>query len=98
MGKIIPAFFPHVCFHCRKSYKKEKCDEPRLCPECGNGLTMLSRKFKAPPKTAKDEWKVVEYLVSQGFTYHTIHIDGKQAKYPKTMKEAAEFVLAFKRP
>jgi predicted amidophosphoribosyltransferase len=84
--------FPNVCFHCRKSYKKPKTDELRVCPECGKKLTQLSRKFSAPPKAAVEEWKVVEYLVSQGFRYHTIHIEnGQQVKYPKTMKEALEF-------
>jgi predicted amidophosphoribosyltransferase len=89
---------PHVCFHCRKSYKKPKSVESRLCPECGKELTLLSRKFSAPPKTDIEEWKVVEYLVSQGFRYHSIHIEnGQQAKYPKTMREAVEFAHAFKK-
>lgn len=90
--------FPTVCFYCRKSYKKPKSDEPRVCPECGKELTQLSRKFSAPPKTAIEEWKVVEYLVSQGFRYHTIHIEnGQQAKYPKTMKEAVEFTRIYRK-
>lgn len=89
---------PTACFHCRKSYKKPKSDEPKLCPECGKELTQLSSKFRAPPKTAIEEWKVVEYLVSQGFRYHTIHIEnGEQAIYPKTMKEAVEFTRIYKK-
>lgn len=90
--------FPNVCFKCRKSYKKPKSDEPRTCPDCGKELTQLSRKFSAPPKTAIEEWKIVEYLASQGFWYYTIHLEnGQQAKYPKTMKEAIEFVRTHKR-
>jgi len=69
-----------------------------LCPECGKELTQLSRKFSAPSKTAIEEWKVVEYLVSQGFRYHTIHVDnGQQAIFPKTMKEAVEFARAYRK-
>jgi len=89
---------PNVCFLCRKSYKKPKSDEPRLCPESGKELTPLSRKFSAPPKTTIEEWKVVEYLVSQGFRYYTIRVEnGQQAKYPKTMKEAVEFVRTYRK-
>jgi predicted amidophosphoribosyltransferase len=90
--------FPNVCFHCRKSYKKPKSVGPRLCPECGKEMTQLSRKFSAPSKTSIEEWNVVEYLVSEGFRYHTIHLgDGHQAKYPRTTKEAAVFVQTFKK-
>jgi len=90
--------FPNVCFNCRKSYKKPKSTEPRSCPECGKELIQLSRKFSAPRKAAIEEWKVVEYLVSQGFLYYTIHLeDGQQVKYPKTMKDAIEFVRTHKK-
>lgn len=96
--KNIQSFlFPNVCFECRKVFRKPSRDEARICPECSNTLIVLSRKFKAPKKSNIEEWKVIEFIVKSGFTYHTIHFkNGQQAKYPKTMNEAKEFVIRYR--
>ena len=85
--------FPHVCFSCRKSFRRPISDEARACPECGGVTIRLSRKFKAPKKDDLNAWHVVEYVVASGFVYQSIHLEnGALATYPKTMKEAKEFV------
>lgn len=87
----------HVCFACRKSFKKPKSDDGRKCPECGNEIVALSRKFKAPMKTEVHQWKVVEYVVAAGFHYQTIYSeDGKPVKYPMTIQEADYFIDTYK--
>jgi predicted amidophosphoribosyltransferase len=89
--------FPNVCFKCKKSFKKPRSDESRHCPECGCPLTELSRKFKTPKKDDAAAWEVVEFVVSTGFRYQSIHIDnGQLAKYPSNMNEAIEFVSKYK--
>lgn len=88
---------PHVCFACRKSFKKPASDKLQKCSDCGNNLIPLNRKFKAPKKTAIEEWEVVKYLVNAGFFYQSIYLEnGKTTNYPKTIKEAKEFVVAYK--
>lgn len=88
--------FPHVCFACRKSFKKPESTGLRQCPQCKGEMVRLSRKFKPPKNTDVEAWRVVEYVVKAGFSYESIHIEnGQQAHYPKTMKEAVEFVRSY---
>ncbi len=85
--------FPHVCFTCRKSFRRPLADEPRKCPDCGGETSRLSRKFKAPKSDDVAAWRVVEYLVQAGFTYQSIRLDrGETVPYPTTMREAVQFV------
>ena len=87
--------FPYVCFSCHKSFKKPQSEDSRKCPDCGEEMVRLSRKFKPPKKDDSEAWRVIEYVVNAGFQYHSIHIEnGQQAKYPTTLKEAEFFVLA----
>jgi len=89
--------FPHVCFSCRKSFKKPNTNKTRLCPDCGVEMVQLSRKFKAPKKEDVSSWEVVKLVVNAGFRYQSINIEeGPQAKYPKSLKEAEEFILLHK--
>ncbi len=88
--------YPHVCFTCRKSFKGPDSPELRLCPQCKNEMVQLSRKFRTPKNTDAEAWRVVEYVVNAGFFYESIHLEGgKQARYPKTMREAEEFVRCY---
>ena len=89
---------PHVCFECRKSFKRPVSDSKASCSDCGRPLIALNRKFSAPKKVAKGEWEVVEYLVRAGFKFQSIELqDGSTAKYPKTMKEAISFVSKYQK-
>jgi hypothetical protein len=86
--------FPHVCFSCRKSFKKPKRALARFCPQCHEPMVMLSRKFSAPKMTDVDQWRKVEYLVSHGFRFQSIHeqTNGSLIRYPATLAEAKLFV------
>ncbi|WP_092762911.1 hypothetical protein [Rhodoferax sp. OV413] len=86
--------FPHVCFSCRKSFKKPMRALARLCPQCGGPMVMLSRKFSAPKMTDVDQWRKVEYLVSHGFRFQSIHEQpsGTLVQYPATLAAAKLFV------
>lgn len=88
--------YPCVCFSCRKSFRRPAPDGPRKCQECGGPTICLSRKFKAPKKDDLNGWRVVEHVVKGGFLYQSIHLEsGGQATYPRTMKEAEEFVRQY---
>jgi hypothetical protein len=94
--------FPHVCFTCRKSFKKPAGLSQRRCPECAGALTQLSRKFKAPRTRDRSQWEKVKFLVDHGFRFYSVYEasdHGGQMKvgYPKTLAEAREFV-AIHRP
>ncbi|RMA63351.1 hypothetical protein C8C96_4438 [Acidovorax sp. 100] len=86
--------FPHVCFSCRKSFKKPMRVLPRLCPQCQGPMVMLNRKFSAPKMTDVDQWRKVEYLVSQGFRFQSIREQpsGLLVRYPATLADAKLFV------
>ena len=84
---------PHVCFACRKSFRRPKSTSPRKCPGCGGTVVELNRKFKAPRMGDLSAWRVVQYVVEAGLRYQSIRLaDGKFATYPRTMKEAEAFV------
>jgi hypothetical protein len=61
-------------------------------------MVRLNRKFSAPPTVDIQQWKKVQLLVARGFLFQPIH-DGTEARarvgYPKTLRQAKEFVVAF---
>jgi hypothetical protein len=87
--------FPHVCFACRKSFKRiypEK-DEVRKCPICGKICIPLSRNFKAPRKDDKEQWEKVEFLVNNGFRFFSHHKRADGSPIPiDTLEQAKEFI------
>lgn len=93
--------FPHVCFKCRKSFKKPARSEPRLCPQCAGALTRLSRKFKAPKSSDLPQWEKVKFLVEHGFLFYSVYerigVGEVRVPYPRTLEEAREFVKVNKR-
>ena len=82
--------FPHVCFSCRKSFKKPTREIARLCPQCHGPMVMLSRKFSAPRMTDVEQWRKVEFLVSHGFRFQSMHEQpsGSLVDYSATLAEA----------
>jgi DNA-directed RNA polymerase subunit RPC12/RpoP len=89
--------FPHVCFQCRKSFKKPQSQEPGICSQCGSQLTALSRKFAAPKTSNVAQWNKVRFLVEHGFLFQSVYEfqeDGGKYRvgYPQTIEEAEEFV------
>jgi hypothetical protein len=91
--------FPHVCFNCRKSFKKPLSEEARLCPQCGDAMARLSRKFSAPASIDIPQWKKVQFLVDHGFLFQSVRDTtgrGGHISYPATLGEAKVFVVTFK--
>jgi DNA-directed RNA polymerase subunit RPC12/RpoP len=93
--------FPHVCFSCRKSFKKPVRTEPRVCPQCRSTLIRFSRKFKAPKSSDRAQWDKVKFLVEHGFffysAYERVGFGEVRVSYPRTLEEAREFVKVHKR-
>jgi DNA-directed RNA polymerase subunit RPC12/RpoP len=93
--------FPNLCFECRKSFKKPRSEKVRTCPECGGSLIEVSRKFSAPKSTDKSQWEKVRFLVKHGFIFQSVYEQKNdkgyyKVSYPKTLKEAHEFVIKYK--
>lgn len=64
-------------------------------------MVKLSRNFKAPKAKDIEQWKKVEFLVKHGFYFQSVYDHQEKgiytmAKYPETMKDAVEFVTAYK--
>jgi len=92
--------FPHVCFECRKTFRKPHSDVPRVCPQCTGNLTALGRKFAAPKKGDIEQWKKVRYLVEHGFLFQSVYEPSgsggiRTVAYPRTLKDAEGFVLQY---
>ena len=90
--------FPNVCFACRKSYKKPKSEEKRLCPECRIPMEVLGRKFSAPKSTNLSQSKKIRYLVEHGFFFQPVYEQREDGGgnilvgYPRDLSEAKSFV------
>src|SRR5262245_19645324 len=87
--------FPFACFVCRHSFRRPFAPgvNELPCPHCGGRAIRLARKFKASPSSDKQQWEKVRFLVAHGFRFWSVHDrDGLSIAYPKTLKEAQEFV------
>ena len=63
-------------------------------------MVMLSRNFSAPKIKDVEQWKKVEFLVGHGFYFQSIYDCQRRgvytkARYPDTMQEARDFVVAY---
>lgn len=96
---------PNVCFVCRKCFRKPVTPQASTCPNCGEKMVALNRKFSAPKSNDVAQWKKVQFLVSNGFLFQSIYeVKNENAEYaghykvsyPKTLEEALEFVVKFK--
>ena len=64
-------------------------------------MVRLSRKFSAPSATDTVQWKKVQLLVEHGFLFQPVYEPTdvgarRTARYPLTLEQAKEFVVAFK--
>lgn len=64
-------------------------------------MIRLSRKFSAPATNDSLQWKKVQLLVEHGFLFQSVYepteSGGQQkTRYPETLEQAKEFVVAFK--
>jgi len=62
-------------------------------------MNLMPHRFRPPKKDEKKKWDVVEFLVNEGFEYQHIYdeeIINTYVSYPKTMKQAKEFVIKYR--
>ncbi len=67
---------------------------------CCKELIRLSPNFSAPKIRDKKQWEKVSYLIKHGFLFQHVYQHswgGGFAEYPKTLVEAKEFVIRYKR-
>lgn len=93
-----------VCFDCRKSFERHWIPRENYstCPECNSQTIRYDHKFRPPKKSDERQWKKIEFLRDHGFYFQrvydmkgsSIYID---AKYPKDLNEAKEFVVKYKK-
>ena len=94
-----------ACFHCRKVFKqtnrkeltqKMRTDAGRKrlapCPECGTPMRDMGFDFKPPPQTDLRQWRKVEMLAQNGFTYHSCGCG--PGDRPTTLREVPTFLQA----
>lgn len=93
-----------VCFDCRKSFERNWIPRNNfsICPECGNRTIRYDHKFRPPQKTDDKQWRKIEFLRDHGFYFQRVYDQiGKgtfmDAKYPKDLNAAKEFVIKYKR-
>jgi hypothetical protein len=56
----------------------------------------LNRKFKPPKSHDVEQWAKVELLVQHGFHFQSLYdSQGQRIAYPKTLKEATDFVRQY---
>ncbi|GMQ30893.1 hypothetical protein Aconfl_35360 [Algoriphagus confluentis] len=90
--------YKDICLTCRKAFSRGTdftIPSSSKCPECGGPSITVSHLFQPPKKTELKKWKVVEYLIENGFRYdHAFKKEDSQyyGRFPETMKEAIEFV------
>ncbi len=100
---------PFACFECRKSFKqtsrwelpedrRPKEGEPRvvLCPQCAKPMADMGLDFKAPKKTAIDQWKKVELLYKAGFRFDSCGCCGPGYR-PAELREVGAFIQSKRR-
>jgi hypothetical protein len=67
---------------------------------CLNCCKSFKRGFKAPKKTDKKQWEKIRFLFSHGFKFQKIRIGHGHhdtIPYPKTLEDAKEFVIKYKK-
>lgn len=93
--------YKNVCLDCRKAFNQGtdyNNIRPTTCPECGKLMIQVNQKFRPPKKDDLKNWKIVDLLIRNGFTYHTLYGENYQQihEYPKSYKEAEDFVIKYK--
>ncbi len=99
-----------VCLNCYRTenimaYIYSDHTETTKCPLCSSEMVYVNHSFRPPKKTDLKRWAVVKFLISKGFIFQHIYQEGKSdyhkelfdnyIPYPKTMKEAQEFVIKY---
>jgi hypothetical protein len=82
-----------ACFHCRKSFKRDKPDweSGPKCPDCGRVTNVMGRYFRAPSARATKQWRKVEMLYQAGIRFSGTQ-SGELGQFPDTLLEARKFL------
>jgi hypothetical protein len=78
-----------ACFDCRKVFKQKyrRWKEVLKCPDCGRPMAWMGRAFRAPRRENTKQWRKVELLARNGFTFWSY-----VGRRPKSVGEARTFV------
>src|SRR6478736_3598487 len=88
----MPTLSQHVCFTCRKVFKKpheyrfankQGVRPPRTvrkCPQCGGEMIYMGYKFRAPAASDTDEWCRIECALKDGRDYGVPTVRKQQPK------------------
>jgi hypothetical protein len=82
-----------ACFHCRKSFKRDKPDweSGPKCPDCGRATNVMGRYFRPPSIRATKQWRKVEMLYQAGIRFSGTQ-SGALGQFPDTLLEARTFL------
>src|SRR5690606_11820866 len=96
----MPQLSQHVCFQCRKVFKKPHWYKMKyapetpptyFCPDCGEEMVYMGYKFRAPPKSDTKGWKRIEDGVKSGALWEKPTIrkeDKREEKISPRLKKA----------
>lgn len=70
----MPTLSQHVCFACRKVFKKphwypsKQTPQPPeyVCPDCGIVMVSMGYKFRAPRKADLKSWERIRHAIDTG--------------------------------
>lgn len=68
-----------------------------VCPDCGNPMTDMGLDFKAPPKSDRKTWEIMETLAANGFHFRGCgcHVGFKP---PKRRRDVPAWLKTHRRP
>lgn len=90
----------YACFSCRKVFKQASNTEldqaakqrrQYKCPQCNEIMKDMGYDFQAPKQNDLKQWKKVEILYQNGFTYHSCGCGGPGYR-PAKLSEVEEFL------
>jgi hypothetical protein len=70
----------HVCFHCRKTFKKPAStksgfvvlsEQTYPCPSCQKPMIPIGKNFRAPKQSNIRAWHLAERLYQNGFRFNS---------------------------
>ena len=101
--------YKNLCIECRKTFNMGTDTQSIRhadCPDCKNPMILMTHRFRPPRKQDDRKWKVVRFLIDNGFYYQHVYSrinnsDGIKSYenpvlYPESMVSAREFVEKYK--
>ncbi len=97
--------YKNVCLECRRvenlgtNYENFFTND---CTECSEKMFFVNQLFKPPKKSNDKLWKVVVFLIHNGFSFQHIYkmkdnsLSEELVNYPITMLDAKLFVEEYK--